>query len=87
MQARGLLNYRLKFYWLKVICCIRQSNEIERKIKHKTGGLSKGPAENLEGHVPSRPPLRTATGSRDYVIVNAQLCVAALLRGFLQHRT
>jgi len=21
MQARGLLNYRLKFCWLKVICC------------------------------------------------------------------
>jgi len=38
MQAKGLLNYRLKFCWLKVICCIWQPNELERKINHKTGG-------------------------------------------------
>jgi len=29
---------RFKFCWLKVICCICQSNELEREIKHKTGG-------------------------------------------------
>jgi len=27
---------RLKFCWLKVICRICQSNELERDIKHKT---------------------------------------------------
>ena len=34
---------RLKFWWLKVICCICQSNELEREIKHKTGGPNTGP--------------------------------------------
>ena len=29
---------RLKFWWLKVICSICQSNELEHEIKHKTGG-------------------------------------------------
>jgi len=29
---------RLKFCWLKVNCCVCQSNEVEREIKHKTGG-------------------------------------------------
>jgi len=31
MQARGLLIYRLKYGWMKVICCICQSNKIERE--------------------------------------------------------
>jgi len=36
MQARGRLNYRLKYCW--VIYYICQPNEVERKIKYKTGG-------------------------------------------------
>jgi len=47
MQAWGLLNYRLKFCWLKLICCLCQSNELEREIKHTTGGDKLGPAQNL----------------------------------------
>jgi len=38
MQATGLLNYRLKYCWPKVTYCICQPNELERKIKKKTGG-------------------------------------------------
>jgi len=33
---------RLKFCWLKAICCTCQSNELEREIKHKTGGQEGG---------------------------------------------
>jgi len=47
---------------MKVICCICQSNELEREIQHKTGGPSRGPAKNLGDHGPPRPPVRTATG-------------------------
>jgi len=57
MQARGLLNYRLKLSWPKVICCIRQSNEFERKIKHKTGGPSGGQLKIWGWHGPPRPPI------------------------------
>jgi len=32
------LKYRLKYCWLKVICCICQSNEFEREIENTTGG-------------------------------------------------
>jgi len=53
MQARGLLNYRLKYCWPKVIYCICQPNELEREIKKKSGGESK----NLGGHGPPRPSL------------------------------
>jgi len=31
---------RLKFSWLKVVCCICQSNKLEREIKQKTRGCS-----------------------------------------------
>jgi len=37
MRARRFLNYRLKYYWPKVIYCICQPNELEREIKKKTG--------------------------------------------------
>jgi len=37
MQATGLLNYRLKYCWPKVIYCICQPNELEREITQKTG--------------------------------------------------
>jgi len=39
----------LKFCWLKVICCICQSNELEREIRQKTGELSREPPKNLGG--------------------------------------
>jgi len=53
---------RLIFCWLKVVCCICQSNELEREIKQKTGGASRGPAKNLGGAIahpglPLEPPL------------------------------
>ena len=38
--VRKSLNH-LKFCWLKVICFICQSNELEREIKQKTGGQQK----------------------------------------------
>jgi len=53
---------RLKFCWLNVICCICQSNELERDIKQKTGGGQVGrPAKNLVGRWLTQAPLRTAT--------------------------
>jgi len=36
---------RLKFCWQQVICCICQSNELEREIKHKTGGTKQGASQ------------------------------------------
>jgi len=49
----------LKFCWLKFICYICQSNELERENKHKTagGGASKGPAKNLGAMAHPRSPL------------------------------
>jgi len=44
---------RLKFRWLKVICCVCQSNEFEREIKQNLGG----PAKNLGGMTHPSPPL------------------------------
>ena len=38
MQATGILNYRLKYCCLKVICSTCQSNELEGEIKHATAG-------------------------------------------------
>jgi len=51
------LQNRLKFCWLKVICCICQSNNLEREIKQKTGGESRGLAKNLRGSWPTHPLL------------------------------
>jgi len=42
---------------MKVICCICQSNALERKIKQKTGGASWGPAKNLGGAMAHPDPL------------------------------
>ena len=47
---------RLKFFCLKVICCVCQSNELKREIKQKIGGSSRGPAENL-GRAMAHPGL------------------------------
>jgi len=38
MQARGFLNYRLKYCWPKVFYCICQPNDFEPGIMEKTGG-------------------------------------------------
>jgi len=46
---------RLKFCWLNLICCICQSNELEREIKHKTRGSSRV-AKNLGGPWPNQAP-------------------------------
>jgi len=61
MQARGLLNYRLKYCWPEVIYCICQPNELERDFKKKTGRAKEGPSKNLGGHGPPRSLLRIAT--------------------------
>ena len=58
LMARGLLNYHLKFCWLKVICCICQSNELECNIKHKKlGGPAGGQQKSGGRHGPPRPPV------------------------------
>jgi len=58
--ARNSSN-RLKFFWLNVICCICQSNELECEIKQKTGGGQVGrAAKSLGGPWPTQAPLRTA---------------------------
>jgi len=49
MQARGLLNYRLKYCWPKVIYCICQPNELEQEIKKKTGGAKQGAKQKSGG--------------------------------------
>ena len=55
---------RSKFCWLKVICCICQSNELEPVIKQKSGVPSKGPVKNLGVYDPPSPPsLWTANGN------------------------
>jgi len=40
MQARGFMNYRLKYCWPKVIYFICQPNELKQEIKTKTGGVN-----------------------------------------------
>jgi len=42
MQARGFLNYRLKYCWLKFICCFCQPNELKREIRKKSGDQTGG---------------------------------------------
>jgi len=54
MQARGLLNYRLKYCLPKVVYCICQPKELEREIKKKLGEPSRGPSKNLGGPWPTQ---------------------------------
>ena len=56
MQARGLLNYRLKYCWPEVIYCICQPNELERDFKKKTGRAKEGPSKNLGGSWSTQVP-------------------------------
>jgi len=57
----GKSSNRLKFCWLKVICCIRQSNKLERETRHKIGGTKQGTAKNLGVPWPTQAPLRATT--------------------------
>jgi len=57
MQFRELLNYRLIYCSLKVICCICQPNELECEIKYTTGRQNWGPTKYLRVHDPHRSPL------------------------------
>jgi len=53
MQARGFLNYRLKYCWPKVIYCVCQPNERKEEIKKNTRDQA-----NIWGvHGPPRSPL------------------------------
>jgi len=58
MQARGLLNYRLKYCWPKVIYCICHPNELEREITKKLGVQAK----IWGGMAHPDLPLRISTG-------------------------
>ena len=40
MQARGFLNYRLKYCWPKVIYCVCQPNKVEREIEKNWGAMA-----------------------------------------------
>jgi len=58
----GKSSNRLKFYWVNVIYCICQSNELEREIKHNTRG-AKQEASQKSGRAMAHPapPLKTAS--------------------------
>jgi len=47
---------RLKLCWQKVICCICQSNELEREIKQKTGGDKQGASQKSGGSMAHTGP-------------------------------
>ena len=53
MQARGFLNYRLKYCWPKVFYCICQPNELERETMKKKLGC---PSKNLGVPWPTQTP-------------------------------
>jgi len=59
MQARGFLNYRLKYCRPKVIYCICQPNELKREIKKKLEGPNGVQAKIWGFHGPPRPPLES----------------------------
>ena len=77
MQARGLLNYRLKYCWPKIIYCICQPNELEGEITKKLGGQAGGQAKILGGHGPPRFPLESPLNIADdamRVFVHRRAC-------------
>ena len=51
------LRNRLKVCWLKVICCICQSNELNVKLSKKVGGQAGGQPKIWEGPWPTQAPL------------------------------
>ena len=56
MQARGLLNFRLKYCWLKVICCTCQSNELNVKLSTQLWGPSWGQSKIWGWAWPTQAP-------------------------------
>jgi len=50
MQPSGLLHYRLKYCWLKVVCCISRPNQLEPEIRHKSEGQTGGQPKIWVGH-------------------------------------
>jgi len=56
MQARGFLNYRLKYCLPKVIYCVCMSTKQIRTGNKKNWG---GASQKLGGHGPPRPPLES----------------------------
>jgi len=64
MQARGFLNYRLKYCWSEVNCCVCQTNELNGILRQNWRGQTVGQAKIWGGHDPPKLPLRTATAAR-----------------------
>jgi len=60
MQARGFLNYRLKYCWPKVMFCICQPNE-HGKLRKELGGQTGGQAKTWGAIAHPGLPLRIAT--------------------------
>ena len=61
MQARGFLNYRLKYCWSKDIYCTCQPNELEREIK-KNWEAKQGAKQKYgeaTAHPAPQPPLES----------------------------
>jgi len=56
MQARGFLNYRLKYCWSDIYC-ICQTNELKREIKKKNWWGKKQGANQKPGGVMAHPGL------------------------------
>jgi len=90
MQARGFLNYGLKYCWPKVFYCICQPNELEQEIMKKLGGgqppLLESPLRTWglpPGLVLSPPPSPVATEA----LVGLALPNKALSLPKLKHET
>jgi len=66
MQARGFLNYCLKYRWPKVIHCICLCQPNEREIGKNLGGWT-GDQAKTWGAWPTQPPLRIATACSPYM--------------------
>jgi len=63
-QARGLLNYRLKYCWPKAFYCISQQNDFEQeKCEENWGGSNMGAKQKSGGSMTHPgPPLESPLG-------------------------
>jgi len=52
-QARELLNYRLKYCWLEVVCCITGGSKLG--ARKKSGGTMAYPGHPLESPLGTTP--------------------------------
>ena len=59
MQARGLLNHRLKYCWLTLLSLVYVNTKVNVKSTTKVGGDNWGPVKYLVGHCSPRPPLES----------------------------